>query len=353
MFLGCPSSLHEEGRRKQTLSDIFHHNHRRIFVMRSSNDRTIQKNYLARIVHLVKEYELVKQKSHPSLKHAHDFYKHYGLKKQIFLKYYHRYQLNGSPESLLPQKRGPKWQTRRPAKHIEERVIAERKRGLNRYEIYQILKPELNKATPSPSGIYNICRRYGYQRITQKMKVNKRQIIKNKAGELGHIDCHYLPKNLLGDNKKYYLVCIIDSCTRIAWAEVVEDVKSLTVMFSALKILNLINAKYQIQFDEILSDNGPEFASKSNKEQHPFERMMIELGIVHRYTRPYRPQTNGKVERFWRTIEGDLVEGTDFNSLTHFKDELMQYLIYYNEYRPHQGIGGKTPKDIVDNLSAN
>ncbi len=77
-------------------------------------------------------------------------------------------------------------------------------------------------------------------------------------------------------------------------------------MFASLKCLNNTqNDQYQLKFEEILSDNGPEFGPRinNNKNQHPFERMLIELGIKHRYTRPYRPQTNGKVERFWRTLE--------------------------------------------------
>ena len=69
--------------------------------------------------------------------------------------------------------------------------------------------------------------------------------------------------------------------------------------------------------------------------------MLLELGIKHRYIRPYRPQTNGKVERFWRTLNEDLIDETTFESIDEFKDELMQYLCYYNTQRPHQGINGK------------
>ena len=72
------------------------------------------------------------------------------------------------------------------------------------------------------------------------------------------------------------------------------------------------------------------------------ERMLNELGIKHRYTRPYRPQTNGKIERFWRTLNEDLLEGTTFESVSELKDELQQYLIYYNTQRPHQAMDGKT-----------
>ena len=56
------------------------------------------------------------------------------------------------------------------------------------------------------------------------------------------------------------------------------------------------------------------------------ERMLKELGIKHRYTRPYRPQTNGKIERFWRTLNEDL--RTTFESVSELKDELQQYLLY-------------------------
>ena len=165
---------------------------------------------------------------------------------------------------------------------------------------------------------------------------------KEKAGQLGHIDTHYLSKSTIkGQSKKRYLVCIIDDCTRIAWAEVVYDVKSLTVMFAALKCLNILADHYQIKFEEMLSDNGPEFGPKGSlsKEQHPFERMLMELGIKHRYIRPYRPQTNGKVERLWRTIEDDLLRDTYFDSEEELKEELLQYLYYYNHERHHQGIG--------------
>jgi len=84
-------------------------------------------------------------------------------------------------------------------------------------------------------------------------------------------------------------------------------------------------------------------ASK-NKENHPFERLLEEMGIKHRYIRPYRPQTNGKIERFWRTLHEDLIEGTYFESLDHFKKELFDYLVYYNQLRPHQSLNGQTPK---------
>jgi len=317
----------------------------------NTNDLTLKRNYLEKYRFLIKEYELVKSKQHPQFKFAQEFYTAHDTDRRSFLKYYNRFKQSGKDSDLLPQKRGPKYKTRRPIQFIENKVIELRQKGNSKYEIVSILKPSLHKFTPSASGVYNICKRYGLNRLNPKMKANKRKIIKEKMGELGHIDCHYLSKSIIrGKSQKLYLVCVIDDYSRLAWAEVTEDITSLTVMFAALKCLNMLSDQYQLKFEEILSDNGPEFGpgSSKQKKQHPFERMLIELGIKHRYTKPYRPQTNGKVERFWRTLEDDLLRETDFDSLEELKDELLQYLVYYNHQRPHQGIDGKTPAEMVE-----
>ena len=232
----------------------------------------------------------------------------------------------------MPSKRGPKYKTRRPIRFIENKVIELRNKGNSKYEIVNILRPSLHKFTPSASGVYNICKRYGLNRLTPKMQQCKRKIIKERMGQLGHIDCHHLSKSIIrGESQKLYLVCIIDDYSRLAWAEVVADITSLTVMFASLKCLNMLQQEYQLKFEEILSDNGPEFGLKISKQKqgHPFERMLMELGIKHRYTKPYRPQTNGKVERFWRTLEDDLLRETDFDSIDELKEELLRTGFYF------------------------
>ena len=77
---------------------------------------------------------------------------------------------------------------------------------------------------------------------------------------------------------------------------------------------------------------------RPSRPPHPFERLLLEWGSKHRETRPYRPQTNGKVERFWRTLNDALLDGPTFASLAAFQDELEQYLLYDNEGRPHQAL---------------
>ena len=75
----------------------------------------------------------------------------------------------------------------------------------------------------------------------------------------------------------------------------------------------------------------------------------MEGEINHRYIRPYRSQTNGKIERFWKTIEDDLLSEMCFESFEHLQQELTEYMYYYNHERPHQGIGRQSPAQFNQN----
>ena len=313
----------------------------------NTQDLTLQRNYLEKYRHLISEYELVKAKKHPKFKYVKQFYLYHHTCPQTFMKYYNRYlQSDQSLEAVLPQKRGPRYKTRRMDLNIENQISFWRDKGNNRYDIVSILSPTLGNKTPSASGVYNVLKRLGKNRLNTDMKEEKQKIIKERLGQMGHIDCHHLsPSIIQGQHQKLYLVCVIDDKSRIAWAELVYDVKSLTVMFAVMKCFNMIKKNFNIQFEEVLTDNGPEFGNKvsQKKDEHPFERMLMELGIKHRYTRPYRPQTNGKVERFWRTLEDDLLRNADYQTVSELKEELLQYIYYYNNMRPHQSLSGETP----------
>lgn len=323
---------------------------------KNNNDFTLHRYHAEKFCFLIKDYELIKSKKHPNFKFVKDFYKTHNIRAKSFLKYYNRFKKSGNKEDLFPGKRGPKYKTRRPLPFIENKVIELREKGNNRYEIYNILKPKLKQFTPSPSGVYNIIKRHNLNRLNPVMKHNRSRIIKEKIGELGHIDCHYLRKDRIkGQKKQLFILSIIDDCTRVAWAELIPNIKSLTVMFATLKCLNILSDHYKIKFEEILSDNGTEFGAKryKNKEDHPFERLLQELGIKHRYTKLYRPQTNGKIERFWRTLKDDMLDYTIYDSEEELKEELLQYLYYYNYERPHQGINGETPYNFLQKLLPN
>lgn len=316
----------------------------------NTEDLTLKRNYIQKYRFLIKEYEQVKSGEHPRFRFVKDFYEFHHTDRRSFLKYYGRYKQSGIEEDLLPRKRGPRFKTRRTLPFIERKVLELRALGNGRYEINRILKSELKGYTPSPSTIYNILRRRGFNRLRPREKAERRRIISKRAGELGHVDTHHLSMDLIsGQHKKLYLVSVVDGCSRAAWAETVGDTKALTVMFSVLRCINILREEFGIKFEGVMTDNGPEFGTRSStsKEDHPFERMLMELGIKHTYTRPYRPQTNGKVERFWRTLNYDLIEDTTFDSEEEFKNLLLEYLVYYNYERPHQSLGGIPPAEFL------
>ena len=79
----------------------------------NSNDRTVERSYVQKWRFLIREYELVKAKTHTRFRFVQDFYKFHGTNRQTFAKYYNRYRQTGADEALLPLKRGPKWKSRR------------------------------------------------------------------------------------------------------------------------------------------------------------------------------------------------------------------------------------------------
>ena len=118
---------------------------------KNTEDKTLERNYQQKWKFLISEYQMVKQKKHARFKFVSDFYKAYGISRQIFNKYHNRYLRHGNGTVLLPEKRGAKWQSRRPDAAIEARVLEERRKGLNRYEIFDILKPHLQDKSPLSS----------------------------------------------------------------------------------------------------------------------------------------------------------------------------------------------------------
>ena len=252
----------------------------------------------------------------------------------------------------MPQKRGPKFKLHRTAPEIENDIVELRKLGNNRYAIKEILKRKYQNLAPSETTIYNICKKHNLNRLTKaenREKTEKRRIIMSKAGELVHIDLHQVSKGITMSEpeKIYYILGVIDDYTRLCRLEVLDNKKALTVMFATLKAFNMLKYRYDFEIDKVMTDNGAEFGSgknAKNKDEHPFERLLTEMEMKHVYTKPYRPQTNGKIERFWKTLKEDFLECSLFNNEDDFKDELLGFITYYNEYRPHSSLNGDIPR---------
>ena len=321
--------------------------------MTTSNKDLISRTLATRMMACIEEYEAIKRKESKLFKTVKQFCEFNRFSHQNFMKIYHRYKQNPCEYNLLPQKRGPKYQIRRTDLKVEKLIVELRKQGNSRYEIKEILKQKDYLVAPSPTTIYNICKKHGLNKLRKSEKTERRKIIMSKIGELVHIDCHQLSKGITisEPDKTYYLLGVLDDYSRTCWVELMEDKKSLTVMFAALKAFNMLRHRYGIEIESVMTDNGAEFGSgknTKNKDEHPFERLLTEMEMKHIYTKPYRPQTNGKIERFWKTLKEDFTEDSLFNDKEDLKDELLGFIAYYNEHRPHSSLNGKTPKEICE-----
>lgn len=312
-------------------------------------DKTMERRHIMTMLRHIDEYELVKRKRHEVYVKAQEFYDSKGICKQNFLKYYRRYLLaNRDISALIPHKSGRKF---KDVIKYEPEIIVKiqeiRSKGYNRFDISRLMK-KLNNIEITPTAVYRLMKKLGINRLNPVIKEEKRRIIKMSVGELGHIDIHYVSKGTVKEtgNKKLYIIGIIDDYSRVCWLEVIDSIKAMNVMFASLEVLIRLKDRYNIEFKEMMSDNGSEFASKNNAE-HPFEKMLSFYDIKHRYTKPCSPQTNGKIERFWKTIEDELLSGETFETLEEFKHYIRGYAVYYNEHRIHQGINNKMPVEMV------
>ena len=137
---------------------------------------------------------------------------------------------------------------------------------------------------------------------------------------------------------------VIDDHSRVAYAEIHDDetaVTATTVLRNAVAWF----AQRGITIERVLSDNGSAYVS------HLWRDVCAELDIKHSRTRPYRPQTNGKIERFHRTMSDGWGYARCYTSETERRDALPAWLHEYNQHRPHTACGNKPPITRLTNVS--
>ncbi|MCC6270248.1 MAG: IS481 family transposase [Microbacteriaceae bacterium] len=136
---------------------------------------------------------------------------------------------------------------------------------------------------------------------------------------------------------------VIDDHSRVAYAEVCSDEKAETAI-GVLERAVFWFADRGVSVERVLSDNGSAYRS------HAWREACTRLGITPKRTRPYRPQTNGKIERFHRTLKDGWAYGHFYASETQRRGALGPWLHYYNKHRLHSAIGNKPPYSRLTNL---
>lgn len=130
-------------------------------------------------------------------------------------------------------------------------------------------------------------------------------------------------------------VCV-DDATRLAYAEVLDDEKGETAAGFLRRAVKWF-ASMGISVERVLSDNGSCYRSKTHAET------CSDLGLRHLFTRPYRPQTNGKAERFIQTLTNRWAYGAIYGTSTERTAALAGWLTHYNFTRRHGSLGHKPP----------
>ncbi|SDR68907.1 IS481 family transposase [Agrococcus carbonis] len=135
---------------------------------------------------------------------------------------------------------------------------------------------------------------------------------------------------------------VIDDHSRVAYAEICSDERADTAIGVLERAVDWF-ADRGVTVERVLSDNGSAYRS------HAWRDACTSLGIVHKRTRPYRPQTNGKIERFHRTLADGWAYARRYESETERRAQLPGWLYFYNHHRAHSAIGG-TPISRLNNL---
>lgn len=134
-----------------------------------------------------------------------------------------------------------------------------------------------------------------------------------------------------------YLHHAVDDHSRLAYSEILTDERRETAAEFWVRA-NAFFADHGVVVKRVLTDNGSCYRSTHFAKT-------LGPSITHKKTRPYRPQTNGKVERFNRTLAGEWAYAQTYLSEADRAATYQNWLHHYNHHRPHTGIGGKTPID--------
>ncbi len=229
--------------------------------------------------------------------------------------------------------------------------------------------PEISEVLEMPfSTVSGILKRIGMGRLGRLGMEPAERYERTVAGELIHIDVKKLGRIQGGAGKRITgnarnmrpkrrdragvdratigWECVhiaIDDATRLAYAEVLPDEKATTAI-GFLRRAIAFYERHGMQVQELLTDNGSPYISTVHAIA------CRALGIRHLRTRPRRPQTNGKAERFIRTMLAGWAYGAIYRNSAERTAALDGWLWTYNHRRPHQAIGRQTPINRMNNL---
>jgi transposase InsO family protein len=260
------------------------------------------------------------------------------IQPRIGYKWLRRFE-EGGEEALADRSRRPLGSPMRTTAKVEEKVVELRREHpcWGGRKLRQRLQDLGEKAVPSASTITAILRRHGLLEAAERAASKPLQRFERAApNELwqmdfkGHFEtgagrCH--PLTVLDDHSRFALV--IEACADERWPRVEA---ALTDTFR----------RYGLP-DRMLMDNGPPWGSDA---EHPWTRLgawLLRIGVAVSHCRPYHPQTQGKDERFHRTLYAEVIGRRAWRDIAECGRAFEKWRHVYNAERPHQALGLATP----------
>jgi transposase InsO family protein len=176
----------------------------------------------------------------------------------------------------------------------------------------------------------------------------ERHIETHSTGDLVAVDTFFV--GTLKGVGKVYLQTVLDCFSRYAWARFYTSKLPVTAVHVLNEDVLPFFESHGARVQTILSDNGREFCGRP--DQHPYELFLQLEEIEHRTTKVRRPQSNGFLERFHRTLLDEHLRPSGrtkwYESLEEMQADLNAFLVLYNTRRPHRGRGmnGRTPEQV-------
>lgn len=255
-----------------------------------------------------------------------------GVRRETLSRWWGRYQEEGRA-GLEPRSRRPQHSADQLGAGVAEQILQLRNRGWGPARIAL----DLNVGH---SSVYRILLRHGRHRLREPAPKVFRRYEKSRPGELLHLDLKYLYR--WPNSSREYVYAVVDDFSREAVAAVLPHRSSQ----DAAAFLQGVATTLPYRIEAVMTDNDLIFTMRRayhSQRQTRFQQCCRSLGIEHWLTSPHHPQTNGKVERFFRTLDEEclLIHEPGCSALR-IRD-VEQFVWYYNHQRPHLSLHGLTP----------
>jgi len=256
-----------------------------------------------------------------------------GVSKRTFREWQERSEIETKHNGHIPREH---WLTPSESEAIIN-FCKERMELGYRYLCYLMI--DMNIAFISPATVYNALRKSGLTKKWAEMEEEAKKGFEQPKAvhEQWHTDFSYI--RVCG--VFYYFISVMDGYSRkILYWNLCPSMEGLWAEIAVAKAKEL----YPHANPRIISDNGSQFISKDYRELTKW------LDIEHTFTSPAHPQSNGKLERFHRTLKEEHVRTSAYFSYEDAKERMRKYIVFYNEKRLHAALFYLPPEDVFQGL---